>query len=117
MHELSIAQNLADLVRREQSDRGLGRIHALTVRIGELTDVYPEALEFGFQMLTRGTDLDGVRLLVERVPVVARCRQCEKDIIVEQMVFICSECGSTDIEIFAGLELEVAYLEVDDNPE
>ena len=115
MHELAIAQNLADMVRRELAERRLERILGLTVRIGELTDVYPDALEFGYKMVTDGTDLEGCRLAILRIPAEAVCRKCEREVRIEQLVFVCPECGSTDLDIRRGMELDIAYLEVEDD--
>ena len=52
MHELSITQSVVDAV----CDRAAGRtVHKVTVRVGALTAVVPEAMLFCFDLVTDGT--------------------------------------------------------------
>ena len=48
MHELAIAQSVVEFLEKEQTRRGLAAIKAVGLRIGEMSDLVPEALEFGF---------------------------------------------------------------------
>jgi hydrogenase nickel incorporation protein HypA/HybF len=117
MHELSIAQSLVETVIRERRDRHLGVVRGITVRVGELTDVYPEALEFGYKMAIQGTELAESVITIEIVPLSATCNGCHRQIRIEKMLFICPECGSPDVNIERGLELDIAFIEVDDEEE
>jgi len=69
MHELGIAQNIVDAVLLEMQKRQLPSVSSIALRIGVLTDVDPEALTFGFEILTKETALAPTRLKVETVPV------------------------------------------------
>jgi len=114
MHELAIAQSIVQSVEREKARRGLGKISAVGVRIGELTDLMPEALDFGFQALIAEGDLAGCILKIDRVPVAGTCNTCHQSLTVQNLVFSCPHCYSTDLDIQSGQELEIAYLECDD---
>ncbi len=48
----------------------------VTVRIGHLRQVVPDALQFGWEVLTDATDLKGCALVIEQVPAVVECREC-----------------------------------------
>jgi hydrogenase nickel incorporation protein HypA/HybF len=115
MHELSIAHSLVETVIRERRERHLGVVRGLTVRIGELTDVYPEALEFGYQMAIQGTELAESVIKIEIVPLAATCNKCHQQIKIEKMLFVCPDCGSNDVNVESGLELDIAFIEVDDD--
>ncbi|UCG61124.1 MAG: hydrogenase maturation nickel metallochaperone HypA [Candidatus Zixiibacteriota bacterium] len=52
MHELAIANSIMNTVLTEADKQNLKSIIAVGLRIGALTDVVPEALEFGFGALT-----------------------------------------------------------------
>lgn len=112
MHELSIAGNIVDTVRRETSDRGLSRIEAITIRIGRMTDVNPDALTFGFEVITRDTELAGTKLIIELVPIAAKCKRCGREFEVPEYSFICPDCSSNAVELIRGLELDIAFFEV-----
>lgn len=115
MHELAIAQSIVQSVAREKALRHLGKISVVGVKIGELTDVMPEALEFGFQALVAEGDLAGCVLKIERVAIAGTCRTCQKALTVHNLIFSCPHCFSTDLDIQSGQELEIAYLEIDDD--
>lgn len=112
MHELSIAGNIADMVRREMSDRGLARVEAITVHIGRMTDVNSDALAFGFDVITRDTELAGTKLIIEEIPLAAKCKLCGREFDVPEFSFICPNCGSNSVQLIRGMELDLASLEV-----
>ncbi len=115
MHELGIADNIVTAVLKEMSERNLRSVSAIALRIGAMTDIVPEALEFGFEVLIRETPLHGARLKIERVPVKGHCRACGTEFEVEEFIFVCPECSSGDIIVTQGTELDIAYLEVEDD--
>ncbi len=71
MHEVGIMENTLAMAVKRAAEEGAHRIHRLTMRIGPLSGVVPEALEFAFVVLARGTIAEGARLEVERIPVDA----------------------------------------------
>jgi hydrogenase nickel incorporation protein HypA/HybF len=65
MHELSIATALVEVACEEATNRGLGRVHALHLRLGALAGVVKEALLFSFDVAAAGTAIEGARLEVQ----------------------------------------------------
>jgi len=114
MHELGIAQNIVDAVLLEMKTRHLPSVAAIALRIGALTDVDPEALTFGFEILAKDTALGPAKLKVERVPVRGKCESCSEAFEVAGYVFVCPKCDSRTIKLTSGTELDIAYLEVPD---
>ncbi len=117
MHELAIANSIMNTVAQEAETRNLKTVKAIGLKIGVLTDVVPEALEFGFSAITAGTALEGTRLEIMSIPVKGRCRKCGDSFGVNGLVFVCPDCGAGDIIVEQGQELDIAYIEVDDSPE
>jgi len=117
VHELAIADSIVKTVLGEMTRRRLSRIEAVGLRIGALSDIVPEALEFGFRALTADTILADTRLDIERIPVRGHCSKCHVDFEVEKFVFICPECGAVEVKVSQGTELDVAYLEIDEPQE
>lgn len=114
MHELRIAQNIIESVLAEMSRRGLRSVRGVGLRIGELTDIVPESLEFGFDVLISSTALAGAQLEIERVPIRGQCRDCGSEFTVEDMQFLCPACGANRVKLLQGQELDICYLEVDE---
>ena len=114
MHELAIASNIVETVLGEVEKRHLSKVNVIGLKIGALTDVVAEALEFGFEALVADTPLKDTKLVIELIPIKGTCNKCKKSFEVNEFIFICPECGSGDLRIDQGKELDIAYLEVDD---
>jgi hydrogenase nickel incorporation protein HypA/HybF len=108
MHELSIAQSVVDAV----CERAAGRsVHSVRLRVGALTAVVPEAMRFCFDLAVEGTVAEGARLDIEHRLGTAHCRSCGCDVELADLILLCP-CGSADLEVTAGRELQIVSMEV-----
>jgi len=114
MHELSIATDIMEIVKENLPADGGGHVRSVKVRIGELAAVIPDSLEFCFDAITKGTSLEGAKLEIEKINIVAHCEACGTDSEIENLLFKCKECGGSEVKIVSGDELKVIELEVDD---
>jgi hydrogenase nickel incorporation protein HypA/HybF len=114
MHELSIAQAVVAIAARHAEGRRVCRIE---VKVGHLRQVVPAALEFAFQVLTEGTEMDGAELVIEEVPARTRCRACQAVTTTDQFPLACAGCHALDVELVAGEELLVDALEFEETTE
>lgn len=112
MHELSIAQSLVDSIRQEAAAHPGARVARVGLRVGELSGVQPDALEFSFGIIVKGTELEGAALDLERVPLRQRCEACAKDFAVVDFALVCPDCGAATRAV-AGDELQMTYLELE----
>ena len=114
MHELSIAQSVLEAVRAEAGRRPGSRVCKVGLRVGELAGLDPEALRFGLEVLVRGTDLEALQLEIEYCPRRQRCPQCGNEFTVRDYEITCPGCGAARTECIGGDELEIAYLEIEE---
>ena len=63
MHELALTREIVDIVCKAANDR---RVHKVTLEIGRLSCVMPEAIEFCFAAVAQGTLAEGARLEIRR---------------------------------------------------
>jgi hydrogenase nickel incorporation protein HypA/HybF len=90
MHELAVLRRIIDVC----SERAAGaRVLGVTVEIGSLTCLRPEALRGAYGPATEGTALAGSTLEVIRTPGQARCLACGRTVIVTALPPACP-CGS-----------------------
>ena len=114
MHELGIAQSILKTVEQEMEARSLPPVAEVGVRVGALSGVLPDALAFGFEALVAGTALADCELKIEHVPAQAQCQACPHLFDVADFFFQCPACGSVQVTVTHGYELDIAYLEVED---
>jgi hydrogenase nickel incorporation protein HypA/HybF len=112
MHELSIAQNILDIVDETMNGES-GRLLEVAVEIGELVAVVPESLEFCYDVLTENSKYAGSKLIIKILPVLANCRNCDTEFQVEKFNFTCPTCKSTELHMLQGKELKISHLEVE----
>jgi len=113
MHELGIASSIIERMERTAREQN-ARVTKVGVRIGELSAVDPDALSFGFEVLTKDTPFEGVKLEIEFCRRVQRCRDCAHQFETEAMFTECPQCGSLHTLCIGGDELDIAYIEVED---
>jgi hydrogenase nickel incorporation protein HypA/HybF len=107
-------KNLLRAVEDAAAREGGGPVQVIHLRIGEMSGVNTDALSFAFEVLSKSTAAEGGRLEFERVPLRVRCRECGAEFHPDEFVFRCKGCGSPEIEILGGREMEVDYILLDD---
>jgi hydrogenase nickel incorporation protein HypA/HybF len=112
VHELSLMEETLSIAIAHAQREGAQRIHLLTMRVGALSGVVPEALEFAFGILARGTMADGAQLRIETVPIAAYCTTCGQEFETADLLGACPRCGETATQLRHGRELELGSLEV-----
>ncbi|HEV7505746.1 MAG TPA: hydrogenase maturation nickel metallochaperone HypA [Thermoanaerobaculia bacterium] len=116
MHELSIAMSLIEAACEEAARQGDVRVEALHLRLGALSGVVREALEFSFDLAAAGTAIEGARLQIEEIPVTVYCPQCcEERQLASLQHFRCPVCDTLTPEVVRGRELELRALEISEN--
>jgi hydrogenase nickel incorporation protein HypA/HybF len=113
MHELALADAVLEIAREHARGR---RVTSVAVRVGRLRQVVPEALEFSFEVLAAGTNVEGAALEIEQVPVRVECSRCGGASGAEEFPLACERCGNLDVAVVAGDELYVEALELEDEP-
>ena len=112
MHELSIMQSALTEVLAQARQAGASRVHEIRLRIGALSGVVPEALQFAFEALADGTPAEGARLTIENVPARFWCAVCKQEFAAPELFAECPECHHPSGALRAGRELELASMEV-----
>ena len=112
MHEAGLAQAALDAASNRGRERGATRIHRLTLRVGDLSGVAPEALRFALEALSLGTLAAGAMFDIRVVPVECHCPTCDRPFRPDDVVYACPACGRLSADIRQGHELELAELEV-----
>lgn len=113
MHELSIANNLIEIVTQHVEQSGASTVLSVTIRIGALSCVNKGALDFSFDLITEGTCLGGAEIRYVDVPVSIYCGPCKQEVELPGIQrFCCPICKTPSPDIRKGRELDVENIEV-----
>ncbi|KPL52974.1 hydrogenase nickel incorporation protein HypA [Prosthecomicrobium hirschii] len=113
MHEMALCQGVVDLIDEEAARQNFGRVKAVVLEIGVLGHVEPEAMLFCFDAVSRGTRVEGARLVIERVPGAGWCLDCGKTVPLTERFGACPDCGRHRVQMTAGDEMKLRELEVE----
>jgi hydrogenase nickel incorporation protein HypA/HybF len=108
MHELGIARNIVSIV----SDHAHGaRVKRVSLEIGKLSAILPDAIRFCFDVCSRNTVLEGAELTIAIIEGRGRCGGCGQEMPLEQVFGRCV-CGCRQVECIAGKELNIKEMEL-----
>lgn len=113
MHEMAIAQSILTITINSAEEHSAQKVISITLHIGQMAGVEPEALHFCFSSLSEGTCAAGARLYIVSIPLRASCAECSYEFSIDRYRFYCPHCHSARLEILSGRELRVAQLEVE----
>lgn len=112
MHEVSIMSQTLEIATENAQQQDANQIHRLKMRIGAMSGVVPEALNFAFDVVVEGTIAQGAKLEIEVVPVVCYCPHCQIEFQPPDLFYECPQCDRLSNKIIAGREIELISLEV-----
>jgi len=113
VHELGITQNIVEIAEQTARDQGARKVLSVTIEVGELSGVIPDAVEFCFEACVQGTLLEGSRLIIDKIPGLGRCDDCRAEFRLDNMTFNCPACGSYALQRLQGEELSIREVEID----
>ena len=115
MHELSICQSLVDAIAAEMRKikPPPKRLLKASVTAGALRQIIPDHLASAYEIMTKGTALEGSKLEIIPMPLAGECEACgwRGEFSIEG--FRCPACGSKKARITGGRELHLSALEVE----
>lgn len=108
MHELGITRNVVAIVSEHAKGRKVARV---TLEIGQLSAILPDAIRFCFDAVAQGTAVEGAALTINQIDGRGRCRDCGSEFPTPALVTPCA-CGSRNIQRLSGEELNIKSLQL-----
>jgi len=112
MHEISIMQDTLQLAEEHLKKAGRTSIDHIKLRVGLFSGVVPEALEFSFDVIKRGTAAEHATLEIERIPGLFLCTACGREARLDAMDFKCPACEGLLLLQEGGADLELAQMRI-----
>ncbi|MBC7107718.1 MAG: hydrogenase maturation nickel metallochaperone HypA [Methanomassiliicoccales archaeon] len=76
MHEVSVMSDIINAVLGQLGHYEIEKVEEVVLVVGELTFLGEEQLRFAFEILSKGTILEGAELIIETEKAILRCPSC-----------------------------------------
>ncbi|OIU70484.1 hydrogenase maturation nickel metallochaperone HypA/HybF [Rossellomorea aquimaris] len=117
MHEMSLMAEIIRIVSDDAKVNGIRKVSRISVIVGDLSNVLPDALELAFfyfqkQGLVILDETTELELISEAAK--ARCRKCLLEFTPDYRVALCQKCGLPHCELVSGETFRVESYEGSD---
>ena len=112
MHELGVVFHIIKGVEKTAAENHLTEIASVTVELGQVSTVIPHYLTDCWRWAADKNDLlRGAELLIEEIPAVTYCEECENT--YETVVYgkTCPRCGSGRTFLVQGNQVMIKEIE------
>ncbi|WMJ07371.1 hydrogenase maturation nickel metallochaperone HypA [Nitrosomonas sp. sh817] len=113
MHELSLAENLLQIIEDAAHEQQFTRVKTVFLEIGQLACVELESLRFYFEIVTQDSVARQAKLEIIEIAGQALCTQCRQCFPIVSHDQACSHCGSYARAITQGGGMRILELEVE----
>ncbi|EIJ69506.1 hydrogenase maturation nickel metallochaperone HypA [Pasteurella bettyae] len=113
MHEMSLTQNIMEIVEEQCRKNNVSKVTDLWLEIGPLSCIEPDAIEFCFDVCSKDTLMENCKLHFIPIPAQAYCWHCEKLVEIKAHQDACPECGSIHLQRQSGDELRIKEIAVE----
>ena len=113
MHELPITQSILKIALRYAEDAKAVRITNLYLRIGDLSSIVDDSVQFYWDIISRDTIAEGATLHFERLPMQMICLDCGQTFYPTPGTFDCTVCGSQHVKVAGGDEFRLESIDIE----
>lgn len=124
MHEVSVVSNLVNAAVAELEKYEVLKVNSITVVIGDMTNLGEEQMSFAYEIVTRGTILEGSKFIVEHEPISVKCDECGYEGPVKVLfdpdfdthaipILSCPEC-SGHIQVISGQSCMIKCMDIEE---
>lgn len=110
MHELSLLENVREILEEHAISQNFSKITQVTLAIGKLSCIEPEALRFGFDVVMKDSLAEQAELIITEINGRGVCRQCRQTVDLETLHDPCAHCGSPFVTVIQGADMKIKDL-------
>ena len=112
MHEMSLAESVVRIVEEVAQRERARRVRSVSVEIGRLAAVEPQALAFCLDAASRGTLAEGAEFRLIDVAGSGWCAGCARELPMTTSYDGCPGCGGP-LRLTRGNEMRVSDVEIE----
>ena len=114
MHELGVTFHIMDHLEKVAKENQVTHIHSVTLELGEVSTVIESYLQNCWTWAAKKRPLFAdAKLIVETLPAITYCEDCEQTYPTVEYGKICPHCGSERTYLLQGSEFNIKEIEVE----
>lgn len=115
MHEYPITQSIINIALEEAERNKAKKINEIRIKVGELSGCVPECIQHYFDIMSKGSIVEGAILKIEKLPIKLKCSDCGFEVPIKQVEENkCPSCLSNNTKMAGGNEFYIDSMEVED---
>ena len=114
MHEYPITESICRIAAEELEKSSAKKVLEIKIVVGELTGLVPECIQSYFDLISKGTKVEGAILKIEKRPVNIKCNDCGFESLMDLSKNNCLSCGSSNLKLIGGREYYIESMEVEE---
>ena len=115
MHEMSLAEDVIDILKEQLENVDLELVRIVRVAVGEMMMVEKNTFIFAYDAIKEDTPLKNSSMELIEVPLKALCQSCGCRFSPEKLFPRCTQCGSDDYVIEQGKDMYVQEVEIEES--
>ena len=93
-------------------ENDIHEISEIVLDIGELSLIIPEYIDDIYPVVAQGTMLENTKLIMNNIPGLAQCKECEEVFNVIEYNGYCPNCGSFEKTVLTGQDFSIREIHV-----
>ena len=111
MHEGHFTEKIVGAIVAEISKHPGREVEFVTVKVGEAYHLVPDSVLMHFDLISKGTQLEGVKLNLVEEPMQIFCKECGRQGPVEDHhLLLCSFCQSRRVKAVCGDKVTIEQI-------
>ncbi|MFX3616774.1 MAG: hydrogenase maturation nickel metallochaperone HypA [Sporolactobacillus sp.] len=115
MHEMGLMEDALEMVANDAKKQGIHSIEKISLVVGDLSNVLPDALRFAFEAFRESRQIPQLSAdaVLDIIPEkgLAHCLACDKMYEPTQFIATCPECGMPFGVLLAGETFKIKSYE------
>lgn len=112
MHELSIAEEIIEIVTDYVTKESASKAEKIVLEIGKLSGIETESLNFALESYKNNTVFSNCEIIINEIEGVAVCNSCKTKFTNNDWYTCCPICGRMDCEVISGKEFRIKSITI-----
>ena len=112
MHEIGVVRQMCKTVMEFAAENQIQSVSEIVVEIGELSLIIPKYVEDVYPLVVEDTMLKDTKLIIEEIPSLAECDECDEIFNVVEHKGYCPNCGSFEKTVLTGKDFNIKEVHI-----